>query len=625
MARGEKRAMANNWNQARANGQPLCTWQQFVLVCAVQRFGKRNWHTLAHELRKTSPPSDCRLQYQELNPRSCRLQYQELTRQFAARHGPSGDEDSTIEAMIDELTQLRIAEVIRAGMRGEAKIESLKETITRLKKEADQDEKAAEEVNGEPEGVVNEEPEEELNLEFATISISNGNGESTIQENEPVQIVSEPVQTESEPLQTVSKPVLDCLATLKLLDSVSQDEFLANPMGASTSYDEPKRRQEEGTSMGSVHHWAMDRWSVDISQTLVKYLEFIRAQDCGSVFEHRLPLQETEEYAKRIRQHMDLQIIQKRLEEGNYLQSAHSFFRDLLLLCTNAIVFFPYTSREHTAAVHLRELVHILRPESTSASQNDVDGEMPHQVVVCGLFAYERGARKMDCREHSKSLSLTEVAEEVVQGQRNEARRSSRTSNKMKGAVIVSDDEDIEGEADKKESIKKMDRSEQSKAVSVTEVTEEVVQGQRNEAWRSSRTSNKMKAIVIVSDDDNVEDEADKEESTKKNSSSLGKVKEEDYSDEDYEMEEEEEEKKRSSRGRSKERRGDARRGRERRRDGSTSGRKRGRPRRRPESASISPEPRKNERDDGHHLEEAEASKRTRQRSRKYWDHYVHD
>ncbi|KAK3004982.1 hypothetical protein RJ639_019826 [Escallonia herrerae] len=600
--------MANNWNQARANGQPLCTWQQFVLVCAVQRFGKRNWHTLAHKLRKISPPSDCRLQYQELNSRSCRLQYQELTRRFAARHGPSPDEDSTIEAMIDELTQLRIDEVIRAGMRGEAKIESLKETITRLKKEADQDEKAAEEVKGEPEEEVNEEPEEELNLELATISISNGNGEPTIQENEQVQTVSEPVQAESEPVQIVStifEPVLDCLATLKLLDSVSPDEFLANPNGASTSYDVPKRRQEEGTSWGSVHHRTMDRWSIDMAQTLVKYLEFIRAQDCGSMFEHRLPIQETEEYAKRIRQHMDLQIIQKRLEEGNYLQSAHSFFRDLLLLCTNAIVFFPYTSREHTAAVHLLELVHILRPESTSASQNDVEGEMPRQVVVCGLFAanYEWGARKMDRREHSKALSLTEVVEEVVQGQRNEARRSSRISNKMKGVLIVSDDDSIEDEADKKESTKKMDRSEHSKAVSVTEVTEEVVQGQRNEARRSSRTSNKMKAIVVVFDDDDVEDEADKEESPKKNLS-LEKVKEEYYSDEDYELEEEEEEEeeeKRSSRGHSKERRGDGRRGRERRRGGSTSGRKRGRPRKRPESASISPEPQKNERDDGHH------------------------
>ncbi|KAK3042283.1 hypothetical protein RJ639_001878 [Escallonia herrerae] len=505
--------MANNWNQARANGQPLCTWQQLVLVCAVQRFGKRNWHTLAHKLRKISPPSDCRLQYQELTSRSCRLQYQELTRRFAA-HGPSRDEDSTIEAMIDELKQLRIAEVIRARMRGEANIESLKETITRLKKEADQDEKAAEEVNGEP--------EEELNLEFATISISSGNGELTIQENEPIQTVSEPVQTESEPIQNVSEPVFDCLATLKLLDSVSQDEFLANPNGASTSYDVPNRRQEEGTNRVSAHHRAMDRWSIDMSQTLVKYLEFIRAQNCGSVFEHRLPVQETEEYAKRIRQHMDLQIIEKRLEEGNYLQSAHSFFRDLLLLCTNAIVFFPYTSREHTAAVHLRELVHILR-------------------------------------EHSKALSLTEVAEEV-QGQRNETRRSSRTSNKMKGVVLVSDDDDIEDEADKKESTKKMHRSEQYKDVSVTEVTEEVVQVQRNEARRSSRTSNKMKAIVIMSDDDDIEDEADKGESPKKNLS-LVKVKEEDYSDEDYELEEEE---KRSSRGRSKERRGDARRGRER-------------------------------------------------------------
>lgn len=54
---------------------------------------------------------------------------------------------------------------------------------------------------------------------------------------------------------------------------------------------------------------------------------------------------------------MDLDIIRSKLEGGAPPYTTTKFFRDLLLLCINAIVFFSKDSSEHIAATHLRVLV----------------------------------------------------------------------------------------------------------------------------------------------------------------------------------------------------------------------------------------------------------------------------
>ncbi|XP_043692716.1 uncharacterized protein DDB_G0284459-like [Telopea speciosissima] len=101
---------------------------------------------------------------------------------------------------------------------------------------------------------------------------------------------------------------------------------------------------------------AIKRISVK-SQPLMSVLEIIRSHKYGSVFECRLESQETSNYRNLIRQHVDLEVVQARLEEGRYSGCSRKFFRDLLLLFNNAIVFFPKNSSEWIAAVALRQLV----------------------------------------------------------------------------------------------------------------------------------------------------------------------------------------------------------------------------------------------------------------------------
>lgn len=68
-------------------------------------------------------------------------------------------------------------------------------------------------------------------------------------------------------------------------------------------------------------------------------------------------MQESNEYKELVRQHVDLETIQTRVERGSYSACILTFYRDLLLLFNNAIVYFPKASLESEAAHQLRNLV----------------------------------------------------------------------------------------------------------------------------------------------------------------------------------------------------------------------------------------------------------------------------
>lgn len=58
-----------------------------------------------------------------------------------------------------------------------------------------------------------------------------------------------------------------------------------------------------------------------------------------------------------IRQHVDLESVQARIDNGSYSSCPARFYIDLLLLFNNAIVFFPKSSPESLAAQELRQIV----------------------------------------------------------------------------------------------------------------------------------------------------------------------------------------------------------------------------------------------------------------------------
>ncbi|KAL8159464.1 hypothetical protein V2J09_001001 [Rumex salicifolius] len=93
------------------------------------------------------------------------------------------------------------------------------------------------------------------------------------------------------------------------------------------------------------------------SQPLIMFLEIVRSHKHGLVFQRRLPSQKTHKYKNLIRQHMDMETVESKLERGLYFDSHPTFYRDLLLIFTNAVLFFRKGSTEHLAARELRKLV----------------------------------------------------------------------------------------------------------------------------------------------------------------------------------------------------------------------------------------------------------------------------
>ncbi|XXG64060.1 hypothetical protein AAC387_Pa05g2116 [Persea americana] len=132
---------------------------------------------------------------------------------------------------------------------------------------------------------------------------------------------------------------------------------------SSASLSRKKRRTKDATGNSSGDEPEPDevspaskRISVK-SHPLVGFLEIIRSHKHGSVFERRLESQESARYHSIIRQHLDLEMVRTKLEEGLYSDRSPEFFRDLLLLFNNAIVFFPRNSPESVAASNLRDIV----------------------------------------------------------------------------------------------------------------------------------------------------------------------------------------------------------------------------------------------------------------------------
>ncbi|KAG5630685.1 hypothetical protein H5410_002402 [Solanum commersonii] len=63
-------------------------------------------------------------------------------------------------------------------------------------------------------------------------------------------------------------------------------------------------------------------------------------------------------YFKQIKQHMDLQIIQNKLEQDVYSNlEINSFFRDLLLIFNNTIVYYPNETLQYFVALELRAII----------------------------------------------------------------------------------------------------------------------------------------------------------------------------------------------------------------------------------------------------------------------------
>ncbi|XP_048609630.1 LOW QUALITY PROTEIN: biorientation of chromosomes in cell division protein 1-like 1 [Brassica napus] len=351
-----------NGNQYQIS-QVWGTWEELLLTCAVKRHGSKDWDSVAKEVGSRSSL--------DASGTSCRLKYQDLKRRFQDSVDDDGrgnneavaeDEEDTDGEIpwLEQLRSLRVAELRRDVQRCDESILSLQLKVKKLEEENDGHDgddrpdlvedgsKAVRSINDETEPT-------RLNRETSNSTASVGkiaDHERLSGDNSKNPDPDHMAATEEEE------------GTISRRSGMSQSVELGE---SGTSTVNRKRKGHEYMS-------GEDNIKPDgnQSQPLIEIIKLIRSHPRGSVFASRLRSQETKDYKRVIRQHLDIKTIEKKMEKGSYVSSSLSFYRDLELLFTNAIVFFPTSYSEYVAAQELRTLVSNEMKKTTGISSHRV-------------------------------------------------------------------------------------------------------------------------------------------------------------------------------------------------------------------------------------------------------------
>jgi hypothetical protein len=124
---------------------------------------------------------------------------------------------------------------------------------------------------------------------------------------------------------------------------------------------------------------------------------------------------------------VDLETVRSKLEQGGSgacYSSASEFYRDLLLLCANALVFFPRGSTEHAAAVRTRAIVSKHMPASLRNDKPGTSGKAPAskkakaEADVGSLL--EKTAPIIVCRKRSSIAKAAAAATKEEKSEKDE-------------------------------------------------------------------------------------------------------------------------------------------------------------------------------------------------------------
>ncbi|KAH0884514.1 hypothetical protein HID58_060610 [Brassica napus] len=350
------------------------TWEELLLTCAVKRHGSKDWDSVAKEVGSRSSL--------DASGTSCRLKYQDLKRRFQDSVDDDGrgnneavaeDEEDTDGEIpwLEQLRSLRVAELRRDVQRCDESIlygvrrisisppldlsVSLQLKVKKLEEENDGHDgddrpdlvedgsKAVRSINDETEPT-------RLNRETSNSTASVGkiaDHERLSGDNSKNPDPDHMAATEEEE------------GTISRRSGMSQSVELGE---SGTSTVNRKRKGHEYMS-------GEDNIKPDgnQSQPLIEIIKLIRSHPRGSVFASRLRSQETKDYKRVIRQHLDIKTIEKKMEKGSYVSSKTSSFSS-----PNAIVFFPTSYSEYVAAQELRTLVSNEMKKTTGISSHRV-------------------------------------------------------------------------------------------------------------------------------------------------------------------------------------------------------------------------------------------------------------
>nr|GMC79860.1 ankyrin repeat, bromo and BTB domain-containing protein DDB_G0293800 [Ipomoea batatas] len=384
------------------------TWEELLLAFAVKRHGLRDWDSVAMELQnRCSIPA-------VITAQICKDKYHDLHRRFMNNDAADGDAEggrvggvgAIAIPWLEELRQLRVAELKQEVHRYDLSIQSLQLKAKRLE-EREQSFRESKDVSVEPDLEDDRKEQRSENdennggretsagkdvsfsckdsdRENRSFNESNSTenrrtGEKLGPDSVPIKpdpeakpVWEEDSCNDSSDTHKASKRKTDADAELR--DSVSESKEgtkESSDVQSSASLTERRRKRADAgggrvtTAAASPSPPAVStkRGGAVKPEALVGLLDIIRSHKHGQVFQRRLDsqvfnaTQKTEDYKKAIRRHVDLETVQARIDDGSYSSCPTRFYLDLLLLFNNAIVFFPKSSLESTAAHQLRDLV----------------------------------------------------------------------------------------------------------------------------------------------------------------------------------------------------------------------------------------------------------------------------
>ncbi|KAJ0246608.1 hypothetical protein HA466_0171190 [Hirschfeldia incana] len=429
----------NNRNgDANQISQVWGTWEELLLTCAVKRHGSKDWDSVAKEVGSRSSLN--------ASARDCSLKYGDLKRRFDDDDDGEGDTDERDGEIVEQLRSLRVAELRREVQRRDESILSLQLKVKRLEEENDGDDGG-----------------DKPDLEDDSIRSLNN-------ETEPVRLNRETTESDHRSMnESNSTASVDKIADHERDNSRNPDPAHkaadegtvsrrsgtshSGELGESGTSTGPRKRTKRvqkyisgedssirGGSGGKI------KTAGNKLQPLIEIIKLIRSHPRGSVFDARLRSQEAKDYKGMIKQHLDINTIENKMEKGSYVSSSLSFYRDIKLLFTNAIVFFPTSSSEYMAAQELRTLVSNEMKKNEGLSINRViktkaePSVSRHKASAPSLVACKKSSAS---KKTLPSPSLKQNDEKKTQEVSEEktmttpARSSRRTSKSME--VVVKD------------------------------------------------------------------------------------------------------------------------------------------------------------------------------------------
>lgn len=243
---------------------------------------------------------------------------------------------------------------------------------------------------------------------------------------------------------------------------------------------------------------------------LLECLRSITSHKFGSLFKHKLESQNKQQYRNIIRRHMDLGMIRARLEEGSY-SGSQEFFRDLLLVFNNALMFYPKSSQEHRAAVVLRELANnemakifqteaLLKQEGPSTRKRD-PRTIPGPSAIATKFnpsSRKRNARPLlgggvRAAPRSKTTGRLNTKEEQYNSQEPPPKEAMEVSSST--GLKPENEPEAENFEAEPPNTSKMPKAGDERKTSGSSIQHKKISGFRNDPKKNSNTEPKKNTV----------------------------------------------------------------------------------------------------------------------------------